>query len=152
MALSDDVTARVSATLLRQLTNPDDPDSAAASVDTTRLGLAAADASGDFLTYAQATYSSSNAQHVPVGVMGTLAYLEMWGAKGASVASASMERFHAALRDLRRTQAAGKRITPTTSSVRTPSTDDSDAKPWFDRTRFDDIRPDPPPGADTYEE
>ena len=140
MALSDRVLERYGSTseFLRQLTNPNDKD--AATVDTTILGYATADAEGDFPTYAGADYDETIARHVSAGILGTIAYLKSYSTSQKS-ADANLAKFHDRLRDIRKV-GAGKRVAWTTDSPLTPTARtsvDGTIRPDFDRPVFDDI-------------
>jgi len=147
MALSTHVTARfgTNGDFLRQLTNHDAE--AAATVNTTRLGLACDAASAQFPIYAQVNYDDTNQQHVEVAVMGVIAFLRQWSTKQGS-ASGEVDAYRQALKDIARISAR-KRVDPQTTSVLTPSDPDTTAgnvRPRFDPEQFEDVRPNPPLG------
>lgn len=143
MALADEVTSRLSAQLVLNLTNPDNPK--ASTNDTTRLAKAAADAEADFKTFASVEFDVSDDRHVAIGIQGVVAYLKMWGAGGAN-ARTELESFRTALGSLAKVTSR-KRITPTTTSTLTPR-DVPAEPPAFDEKRFDDIKPLPPPAPE----
>ena len=147
MVLSTHVTARfgTNSNFLRGLTNHDDED--AATVNTTRLGLACDAAQAAFPVYGGQTYDDTNEAHIAAGVQGVIAYLRMWSTKqGAS--TGELTAFRDALKDIARI-GPRKRANPLTTSVLTPSVPDTTAgtvRPRFDSEQFDDIRPNPPQG------
>jgi len=146
MALETHVTDRFGSTspFLRGLTNHDDPD--ASTVNSTRLGLAADAAEGQFPVYAQVTYDDTNQRHIEAGVTGVIAYLKAWST--GNVEPPEMVQFRTALEAIARISSR-KRVDPVTTSVYTPSTPDTSrgaVRPRFDPEQFDGVRPSPPHG------
>ena len=76
MALLDEVQSRYSTEILKQLTNPDD--TSATSINTTILGVAAADTVAAFERLALATYDNDNAVHIEVCAQGVVAKLKVF--------------------------------------------------------------------------
>ena len=147
MALSTHVTDRygTNSIFLRNLTNHDA--SGATTVNTTRLGLAADDAEADFVVYGQVAYSDTDAAHVKAGVRGVLAYLRSYSTAPGK-ASGEIDAFRDELKAIAKVSSR-KRVTPTSTSVLTPSTPDTSAgsvRPDFDHEQFDGISPNPPLG------
>lgn len=110
MALTTHVTNRFgsSSQHLRNLTNPDDPD--ASSIDSTRLGLAADAAEGDFPLYAQVEYDDTDPRHIETGVLGVIAHLKVWSTQQTE--PPEMVQFRERLAAIGRISSR-KRITPT---------------------------------------
>lgn len=130
---------------LRGLTNHDDND--ADTVNTTRLAQATAAAEAQFPLHAGVAYDDTDDAHINAGVSGTIAYLRAWSTSSGK-ADASLASFRDELRAIRAVS-AGKRVTPTTKSVLTPSEPDTSngaVRPDFDRTQFDGIAPNAPDG------
>src|SRR3990167_1043192 len=73
MALVDEVQGRYAANLLIQLSNPGSP--AATTLDSTRLGYAATDATAAFERITGVAYDPADPQHVEVACSGVLCYL-----------------------------------------------------------------------------
>ena len=155
MALATHVQARYATDQLANLTNPNDR--TATTVGTTYLGYAVTAAQSDFLTYAHLSYDDTNEEHVEIGCEGVVAHLHKYGAVGAAagISKELLDDFRARLRQL----ALGgprARITPTSTSVLTPSPEQTDAgetvRPDFDRERFRDLIPSAPRLTDADDE
>jgi hypothetical protein len=139
MALVDEVTARLSNSLLVRLTNPDSTGNA---VDTDRLAAAIADVEAEFPTYAGEEFDLDNDAHVSLAVEGVEARLRF-------VATGHDEKWRAFLDRLEAYASAGPRarVTPRTTSELTPSrerTGTETVRPAFDHRRFDDYAPTAP--------
>lgn len=145
MALTTQVTTRLSTTLLRALTNPDAP--SASSVDSTRLAAAATDVEADFRIIAGISYDDSDARHVAVAVAGVVAKLKLAGSASQDRAQKEEERFHKRLADLAKVTSRS-RLAPKSTSDLTPSSElpesGRDVRPDFDRTHFGSMIPDSP--------
>ncbi len=140
MALADEVTARLSNSLLVRLTNPD---STANTVDAARLAAAVADVEAEFPVYAGEAFAIGSPAHVSLAVEGVEARLRF-------VATGEDDKWRAFLARLEAYAAAGPRarVTPRTTSRLIPSGDDS-TLPAFDRLRFAGNAPAAPlPGED----
>ena len=134
MALADDVQNRVSANLLRELTNQGD--TSATTVNTTVLGYAAADAAGEFLVETGLTLDTSKAQHVAAGVIGVLYYLYSYSGIETSTATKQREQWYRWLSKIDSTEGGGRRLLPSTTSKLSPTEEREGARPDFERSRF----------------
>lgn len=145
MALADEVTARYSASRLRQLTNPNDQD--ASSTNTTLLAKAVTDIQAEFAEITATTYDNSNAKHVAVAVQGVVAKLLTWQEAAGEKADAAYDRFVERCRALAKVTGRD-RITPKTKSVLTVSDEKTSTNetvyPDTDRDHYEDLIPDPP--------
>lgn len=145
MALTDRVTARLSAQRLIELTNPDVP--GATAEDTVRLDLAATDTQADFETYAGVVYDDADARHVSVGVDGVIYRLT---AAAGLVAPEIEKRWLDRLAALRLVTGAN-RITPVTTSSLTASRESTAGgavRPDFDPDNLGDLQLRPPGGRE----
>ena len=149
MALADDIQNRISTQLLTELTNPND--ATATTVDTTILGYAISDVTGDFLSYG-ITLDSTDASHLAVAIDGVLFRLNSY--KGIP-ANKLETRFYAGLD---RIEQVGPRshILPVTDSEVTPSDERPDSisevRPAFDPDHFGGFAPRPPREIRSYRE
>ncbi|RKY16667.1 MAG: hypothetical protein DRQ55_17535 [Planctomycetota bacterium] len=144
MTLATEVQARYPATRLVQLTNAGEEN--ATVVDATILGLAATDASAEFQEIAGVAYDGSEAIHVRAAVKGVIALLYKWAEAPGTTADKLYEEFQQACESVARVTGRN-RITPTTTSVLTPSDERQDqetVRPDTDRPNYDDLIPDPP--------
>lgn len=137
MALEDRVQTRISAARLVQLTNPDRP--AATTLDSARLAAAARDAEAELRAKAGVTYDDTDAYHQSVGTDGVVCILQRRAGKFGEpeciqFADAIRSGFPAG---------AGARITPQTNATTTPTRDDDDAVPDWDKTKLDPYTLDP---------
>lgn len=127
---------------LIELTNPRDP--AASSIDTTVLQRACDDIeSGEFRTYAQQAYDSTDRQHVNVACEGVVAILMKWGASARNLQRIEWGDWVARCRDLAAVSSRG-RIEPSTSSELTPSDEvqgGETRRPWSDPENFEGLVP-----------
>lgn len=138
MTLTDEVQNRLSAQRLRNLTNPDAPNSSA--IDTTRLNNAILDVQADFEIYAGVIFDLNDARHVAVAVDGVEAIL----IERAGLATEARETRRKAWEE--RLIALGKvtardRILPKSNSDLEP-TDEADptgrpVRPAFDKRKMD---------------
>ena len=136
MALADDVTNRVSANLLRELTNQGD--TTATTTNTTLLGYAVSDATGEFLVETGLAVDTTKAQHVAAGVVGVLYYLYSYSGIESSTATKQREQWYRWLTKIDGTEGAGRRLHPTTTSALKPATQAANSKPDMGRDRFGD--------------
>lgn len=147
MALADEVVSRYPAAYLTNLTNPGS--AGASSYDQTRLGKACTDVEALVRIHAGTTFDVTDARHVATCCPIVISLLEC--GLGKVNYSQVMETAKAELRNLGLVTGRDK-VTPTTSSQLTPSSDLDDGEtsrgPAFDRTRFRDTLLDAPP-ADT---
>ena len=148
MALSDEVTNRVAAKILRGLTNPDN--SNATTIDATYLDRACDDVESFFQIYAQITYDNSDRRHIVTAIEGVTTLLTEWANQAGPFMS---ERFDLWVTRLKALAAvtSRKRVTPVSTSQVTVTDEQEDAetvRPDFDRSRFRDIVPDAPGGED----
>lgn len=126
MTLDARVTERYSANFLRALTNPDKPE--ATGVDSARLGFAATDVLGDFLSTIGVAYDETLTEHVSVAVEGVIAKLAM--RNGIAGSGDLHDEYISRLAKL------SGRLLPRTSSVQTPTAEDASDKPIFDDDFF----------------
>jgi hypothetical protein len=134
MTLSTEVQARLGTDLLVQLTNPDDP--AATSINTTILTAACDDTEGEFLS-AGIALDITDKRHLSVAVDGVRWKLYDYKAPFTEAAKSFEVRFRESL-DRLKLVTSRDRITPTTDSELTPSSDKpegytGEVRPSFDR-------------------
>lgn len=144
MALADEVTARYSTQRLVELTNADDK--TATTVDTTVLGYAVTDATGEFETRVGVTYDNSNSKHVAVAVQGVLYYLRLYMGVENDALRQSEAKWREGMTALGRVTARD-RILPQTKSVLSPSAEQQNSevvRPDMDREHWDNFVPQPP--------
>lgn len=135
MALSDRITTRLSTARLVGLTNPDAPQ-ATATVDSTRLAAACADAEAEFEAVCGVAYDDTDARHQAVAVIAAEWKLIYWQGQHADVADRVRDEFLAAAERLALTRGGRSRILPQTSSQLTPSDEAPNGltvRPDFDR-------------------
>ncbi len=141
MALSDEVTARLSTTRLVQLTNPDEPGNL--SVDAARLDDAVDDTEAEFEIRSGIVFDDTDTRHIRVGVQGVIYFLLSYRAVRPTNFSEVEASFYERLDQL--AEVTGRdRIEPSTDSVfvpSTPSTSSGSPRPDFDRAHFRDIVP-----------
>lgn len=114
MALADEVQSRVPSALLLQLTNQGS--TTATTVDTTILGLAAADAAAEFELETGLELDVTIASHVAAGVAGALYYLHTYTGKTGNVVDAHETRWRAWMRRVAATAGADMRVLPQSSA------------------------------------
>lgn len=152
MTLATDVTARLPAARLKQLTNLGNP-AGATSIDTAKLAIACTDTEAAFELWGQQAYDGTDKRHVAIGAKGVIAYLKEYG--GQEEASKEMGMLRTSLEQLAATTVRA-RLEPETSSQLTPSADPQDAdgvsRPWSDRTHFDDLSPRSPGSRDASDD
>ncbi len=138
--LADAVEARYSSEVLRQLTNPYEPE--AVAIDDTKLEAAAAEVAGWFPIYVQAELDLTNAVHLSVAVDGVVMLLQKWGGTAQGVASITREAWLEACREVRNTSARS-RIEPQTNSPEIPEDPVSSpaAEPPFSKRMWDPLIP-----------
>lgn len=145
--LTDAVIARYSTERLSQLTQKDNR--SPTTVNTTVLGLAAADAVAEFQTRAGVTFDDTNAQHIRLCCGGTVAFLVSY--KGQDPDAWKLVKDFQRDCDALRMTGANKRIQPITTRDLGPSPDIDGAgrprRPEFDRPRFDRLNVNPPHGG-----
>jgi len=91
MALSDDVTSRISSQRLIELTNDGDP--TATTIDTTILGLASTDVAAEFELLSSEVYDNSNPVHLAIAVDAVMAKLYQYQGKISPNANESYDIF-----------------------------------------------------------
>jgi hypothetical protein len=124
MALIDEVTDRIGAQRLVELTNPQLP--SATTIDTTRLARAVTDTVGEFQRQTGETYDANDAFHVSICVDGVICLLQR--RMGVPIADTGpCDRFKEAL-----SQFTNVRVAPVTTATQTPTADDSDGLPFSD--------------------
>tara|TARA_R110000803_G_scaffold181944_1_gene244301 strand:- start:149 stop:613 length:465 start_codon:yes stop_codon:yes gene_type:complete len=138
MALADEVVTRISAELLKGLTNQDDP--TATVYDATVLAAAVADAGAEFLLETGLALDYTIAAHTAAGVEGVLYYLRKWTSnqKGLEEAERRWGRY---LKKVARGLGAERRIMPSTTSVLEVAEETQDGRPDFGRANLDDMVP-----------
>lgn len=146
MALIDTVQARIPASQVRELTNPD---GGAGTVNTTILAEAVKSAKADFSDRVGATLDDTtpNESHLALGVRGVMHYLRSF--RGLPIEDEKREReaWYDSLYEYAKIGGGLKYITPTTDSLLTPSGDSDNGqltRPAFDRRAFDDVLPNAP--------
>ena len=145
MTLQTNVTTRISAALLIELTNQGDR--TATTINTTVLDAAVADAQAEFLDEVGLAYDDTVAQHVRAGVMGVQYYLQSYLAIESEAFGRLRDRWQRTLGQLGRSLGANRRIMPQTSAVTLPSTPVNNALPTQDKTRWRDYVPNMPGGS-----
>lgn len=135
MALSDDVQNRIPSTRLIELTNP--RDSSATSIDTTVLGYAVTDITGDFELLSCETFSDSNPVHVAICVPAVVGKLYEYDGRMSPQHNESYDVFVAKCDRLREGNIPG----PETNAPYDVVWPDSDTRKKFDRRNFNDYRP-----------
>jgi len=135
MALSDELTNRLSTQKLVDLTNPDT--TGATTVDTTRRDAAIADVEGEFRTIAGVVYDNTDNRHVKIAVKGVVLYLRSY-AKNAKV---NFDGFEKELKALRKVT-ANNRLLPKTNSVKTVKQDIAKVRDFDLNSEFRNIIPD----------
>ena len=142
MALIDRVKARITTQKLIELTNKDSK--TATAIDDTRLALAVTDAESSFAVFTGVAYDDTNGKHVPVAVRGVVAHLLLDSDLGGN-AGEQYDRWKQMCLDLAKVTGRD-RVTPQTTSVLTPSDEQSDAgetvRPDFDRLHLGRLAPD----------
>lgn len=138
MALVDEVQSRYSTELLVNWSNPQL--SAATSIDSTRLSLAATDVQAEFKKKGL-TYDNAVDTHVATAVEGVVLRLRVMTGHLPVDEWSRWKRED--LQDLIMVTARD-RIAPTTDSLLNPTKDRSNDKPWADRTQFRNFIPDSP--------
>lgn len=139
------VKLRYNSDKLEQLTNVNNP--GATAVDDTVGTQAATDARSWFKRVAQKTFDDTDADDLEIGVWATYVKLREWSGKYSQVIQDEKQAVEDAMTG-RRSQGAGKRITPKTSAEITPTDEvpgGQTVRPHFDNDRFDRLIPDPPP-------
>lgn len=137
MALVDEVQGRYSSELLIQASNPQN--SAATSLDTTRLGYAVTDVQAEF-TKRGITYDNSIATHVATAVPGVYARLLIVTGQGGQ------ELWKQFIEDMNilTTSTSRDRIKASTDSLLSPTTDTLGDLPASDRKSFRSYVPNAP--------
>lgn len=115
MALSDEVTSRLSSRRLIELTNPDTP--GATTVDSTRLGLACTDTQADFEIHAGTAYDGTKATHVATAIDGVIYHLSK---SGDARVQAEVDKRWLARLDALSLVTGRNRIAPSTTSEVVP--------------------------------
>jgi hypothetical protein len=136
---------RYSAQTLILYTNADLP--ANTTLDSTKGTTVSDDAEQWFKRVVGIAFDSTDAAHIPVGVLATYVLLREYAGKTDESVKADRERCVAEMKDLA-SRTASKRITPHSSMVPTPSTEDTSTeteRPLFDWRRFDGVTPNSPP-------
>lgn len=130
MALTDEVQARYSSQILINVTNPQN--TAATSIDTTRLNNAITDVQSEFKKRG-ITYDNTVDTHIATAVPGVFARLLLFAAQDGS-----REMWKEFLEDVRflSETTSRDRIKPDTDSLLDKSADVSGALPAFDKDNF----------------
>lgn len=136
-SLASGTTARVSNSMLVQLTRADDTGDN--TVDTVKLGLACDDVIGDFRTYAGLLFDVTDSRHLREGVRGVVLTLQDW--KTETDAAENLSAWQQNLKDNLRLVTHNNRIRPTTDSTLDPTERRTNSRPDFDRSRLADIIP-----------
>lgn len=143
MAISDEVIKRAPADLLRNLTNPGVTQPS--TIDTTRLGAAADDAQADFEDYTGLDFDITEKKHVELIIEGVILKLQRYTLKQTVNEKPWLDRLRAF---------AAKRIEPQTDSEVERSSENPEGgdapRPFFDDSRFDRFRLNPPGGREPY--
>ncbi len=130
MTLAAEVTARVPARRLIQITNPES--STASTVDTTLLGLACTDVGGEFELEAGVTIDLTNPIHVAIAISGVVSKLHEWTGQGADWVTAHRTLYNERLKTLR-----SRHGIPATSSSNLTPAEEPAALPHLDAATFD---------------
>jgi hypothetical protein len=142
------IKARYSAAFLRSLTNPDTQNPAGTS-DTQGENAVTA-AVSIFKQEVQLTYDDTSADHLASMYELVIYTLQTWANKLGDSAKTRHEMVYGMLHSLRDTTSR-KRVTATTSSPLTPTSDadfgTAPFRPEFDRIRFGQVTPNDPFGA-----
>lgn len=137
MTVSSDLQARYPSQTLIELTNP--RTKGASSINTTLLDKAIEDAGGDFKTYVQSEYDSTNPAHVTVMCAGVICKLQQWGGATGGTARIRFDDWVERCRSLARVGARGHEG-PVSNSTLTPSTPQPNGsgvvRPEFDDAFF----------------
>ena len=144
MTLATEVTARVAAPLLIELTNQGS--TTATTINTTLLGYAATDAEQEFLAETGLAFDAAQPMHVAACIVGVLYYLHSYTGIQNERQEAMRTRWQGWLVKVARALGGERRIMPKTSSVKKPSTPVTDALPDNDRTRWRGYVPNMPSG------
>jgi len=102
--LSAAVAVRYGAQFLKEMTNPDD--SAATTVDSTRLDAASADCIGAFQLETGVTFSAANSSHLYLCIGGVMAMLEKFKSRDAGIMSKNWNNFLGACLSFRKKSVA----------------------------------------------
>ncbi len=146
MTLKVEVTTRVSNQLLVELTNQGT--TGTSTINDPVIDAAVADAEGEFFEEVGRTLDLTEKADVAAGVCGVLHYLHSYKGLETENAGNLRRRWERWLAKLAVTSGAERRILPTTSSVLLPSEETRDARPDFDRARWERLVPDMPGGGD----
>lgn len=133
MALADEVEVRYAASLLVELTNHGD--TAATTINATRMAAAAADAAARFEKRTGSVFDLTDAAHVDAAVEGVMTVLHE-RARQADEAARHREAFLGLCEDIAVTTGGRARILPQTNSQLTPSEEvpeGGSVRPDFDR-------------------
>jgi hypothetical protein len=147
MALTDEVTARLSAKYLEQITNPDLP--GAGSADSTRLSKAATDVEADFKVLAGVAYDNTDTRHVTVAVKGVEAKLLMRGSSPGEYAKNLDRQYREDLKALAAVTGRDRQAPTSDSnySVENPGSDGRTVYPDFSDRTFLNTTPRRPRGG-----
>ena len=131
MTLLADYQSRYSTQIRTNVSNPQD--SSPTTPDTAQETLAAADAQADFEAICGVVYSSDNPTHVSAGVPLVFAKLQVYtGHADETYYSAALDRCHKHYRLV----LGRNRISPSTNSTLSPTTETAGDTPAFDRGIF----------------
>lgn len=139
MSLSAKFQARYSASRVAALTNPDQPASTS-TADTTRLDAASEDAAAEFLAVCGVAYDDTDTRHVAVAVLAVEWKLLAYQGQHTEVAEKAAEAFLAAAERYALTGGGRARQGPVTTSVLTPSSEVTGARPDMDRENLSGIQ------------
>ena len=139
------VQARYSAQILILYTNADLP--ANTTLNSTKGTTVSDDAEQWFEREIGVAFDSTDDAHIPIGVLATYVLLREYAGKTDESVKADRERCLADMKMLK-SRTSAKRVTPATSLVPTPTSEDvsnTTERPDFDRRRWDGVLPSAPP-------
>lgn len=139
MTLKTSTQARVADKLLVQLTNQ--RSSTSEVINPRVFDAAIADAEATFLVEVGIAYDDTDAAHVPVGVFGVLYYLHAYSGTSGRNLDNHRDRWQRGLIALAQTRGGERRLLPESTSVLEPSVERTNARPDFDRRRWDGYVP-----------
>lgn len=146
--LTQEVRNRYSGQFLTELTNQDQQgDVTALAINTTVLEAAAADTKAQFLTEAGTVYDGDDAQHISICVLGTIYFLHQFTGRYTDALQQAREVWINALRRYSQRSGERRRLLPKSGSNLTPSSEVAGTRPDFDRSRWEDVVPNMPPGG-----
>lgn len=130
--------------LLVQLTNQRRTPSGGGAINSRVFDACIADAEGTFLVEVGIAYDDADPAHVPVGVLGVLYYLHTYSGTSGRNLDNHRQRWERALITLAQTRGSERRVLPQSTSVLQESVERTNARPDFDRRRWDGYVPEAP--------